>query len=139
MLEVFIMSEILEKIKKVNDRLLKGEPGNISVDSYSGYTGYKPQCLIDALNAEMLGMWGFSELSSEVVTSGDGLIAISNVEVWLEGIDWHPSSWGQARSKSDIGDAKKGAQTDAIKKGFSYFSVGARAFHGLLQKGASGK
>ena len=34
---------IEEKIKAVNKLLHDGEPGNISIDNYSGFTGYKPQ------------------------------------------------------------------------------------------------
>ena len=48
-----------DKIRAVNKVLQEGEPGNISIDNYSGFTGYKPQYLIDALNAVFkLGNWG---------------------------------------------------------------------------------
>src|SRR6185312_17383890 len=44
-----------------------------------------------------------------------------------------PVGWGQNRvTRGDIGDARKGAQTDAIKKALSYFSIGNRAYQGLL-------
>jgi hypothetical protein len=132
---------ILERIQAVNARLLKGEPGNISVDTYSGYTGYKPQSLVDTLNADLgLGQWGFEELSSEIADGEKGALALSNCKVCLAGVDFQPTSWGQSRvTKGDLGDARKGAQTEALKKGLSYFSIGARAYHGLLQKGTSGK
>jgi recombination DNA repair RAD52 pathway protein len=68
------------------------------------------------------------------------MLAVAQVKVWLAGIDFHPCAWGQSRvTKGDIGDAKKGAQTDAIKKALSYFSIGNRAYYGLLQKGGNGK
>src|SRR6266567_6273592 len=127
-----------EKIKAVNTILHDGEPKNISVDNYSGFTGYKPQYLIDAMNAVFLGSWGFEEVSSETVShqteKGTSSLAICQVKVWLKDISFQPVGWGQSRvTKGDIGDAKKGAQTDAIKKSLSYFSIGNRAYHGLLK------
>ena len=34
---------------------------------------------------------------------------------------------------SSWGDCKKSAQTDALKKALSYFSIGNKAYHGLLK------
>ena len=133
-----------EKIKAVNQILQAGEPNNVSVDSYSGYSGYKPQHIIDSLNAVfVIGGWGFVEISTEIVNvqteKGTGSLAVAQVQVWLKGIDFMPVGWGQARvTKGDVGDAKKGAQTDAIKKALSYFSVGNRAFHGCLRSSKAG-
>ena len=130
---------IEQKIKAVNKILHEGEPGNISVDNYSGFTGYKPQYIIDAMNAVFkIGQWGFEEIASEIVThqseKGNSSLAIAQVKVWLKTIDFAPVGYGQSRvTKGDIGDAKKGAQTDAIKKALSYFSIGNRAYHGLLK------
>jgi hypothetical protein len=46
------------------------------------------------------------------------------------------AAWGQARvTKGDLGDARKGAQTDAIKKVLSSFSIGNRAYKSQLVKG----
>ncbi len=132
------------KIKTVNQILLDGEPANISVDTYSGYSGYKPQYIVDAMNAVFgVGNWGFLELSAEVVTTqtekGSGSLAVAQVQVWLKGIDFMPVGWGQNRiTKGDVGDAKKGAQTDAIKKALSYFSVGNRAYYGHLRRDKAG-
>jgi len=129
---------IKEKIKKVNELLKDGEPGNISVDSYSGYTGYKPQHVVDTMNAVFeLGEWGFTEISNEFVDRDDNnkpKLAVASIEVWLKGVDFKPMAYGQSRiTKGDFGDAKKGAQTDALKKALSYFSIGNRAYHGLLE------
>ncbi len=130
---------IEEKIKAVNQLLHDGEPGNISVDNYSGFTGYKPQYIIDAMNAVFkIGQWGFDEVASEIVNhqteKGHSALAIAQVKVWIKTIDFTPVGYGQSRvTKGDIGDAKKGAQTDAIKKALSYFSIGNRAYHGLLK------
>jgi hypothetical protein len=130
---------IEEKIKAVNKILQEGEPGNVSNDNYSGYTGYKPQFIIDAMNIVFkIGNWGFAEVSEEIVTNttekGTSSMAIAQVKVWLKTIDFAPVGYGQSRvTKGDLGDAKKGAQTDAIKKALSYFSIGNRAYHGLLK------
>lgn len=125
-----------ELVQHVNDVLGAGEPNNISFDAFGGYTGYKPQYIIDALNDVLgFGGWGFDELSSEIAGQGDKGLVIAQVRVWVKGVDFRPTSWGQARiTKGDIGDARKGAQTDAIKKGLSYFSIGNRAYQGLLPK-----
>src|SRR6266404_9202570 len=128
-----------EKVKAINRMLKDGEPGNISVDNYSGFTGYRPQYLIDAMNFVFgIGNWGFEELFAEVLTNatekGIQVLAVAKVKVWLKDVASQPVGWGQSRvTKGDVGDAKKGAQTDAIKKALSYFSVGNRAYHGLLR------
>jgi recombination DNA repair RAD52 pathway protein len=128
-----------EKIKAVNKILLDGEPKNISIDNYSGFTGYKPQYIVDAMNAVFkIGQWGFEEVASEIVThqteKGTSSLAIAQVKVWIKDIEFKPVGYGQSRvTKGDTGDAKKGAQTDAIKKALSYFSIGNRAYHGLLK------
>ena len=127
-----------EKIKAVNQLLHDGEPGNISIDNYSGFTGYKPQYLIDTMNAVFLGAWGFEEIASEIVThqteKGNSSLAIAQVKVWIKTIEFMPVGYGQSRvTKGDIGDARKGSVTDAIKKALSYFSIGNRAYHGLLK------
>src|SRR6266849_9100524 len=124
-----------EKIRAVNKILHDGEPGNISIDNYSGYTGYKPQYIIDAMNAVFkIGQWGFEEVASEIVThqteKGNSSLAIAQVKVWIKTIDFMPVGYGQSRvTKGDQGDAKKSAQTDAIKKALSYFSIGNRGHH----------
>ncbi len=132
-------SDLLLKIKAVNQVLKKGEPGNVSVDNFSKppQSGYKPQYVIDAMNAELWGLWGFEEISNELVDKDKDSkpkLAIARVEVWMDGVKFRPSAYGQARcTQGNYGDARKGAQTDAIKKALSYFSVGNRAYHGKLK------
>ncbi len=129
------------KVEAVNRLLLEGEPGNISTDDHASYasTGYKPQYVIDAMNEVFFGEWGFSEVGSEIVPGDKGALAVSQVQVWLAGIEFKPTSWGQNRVTSgNVGDAKKGAQTDAIKKALSYFSIGNRAYLGLLKEESQG-
>lgn len=132
-------TSIEEKIKKVNEILLKGEPYNISEDAFSGFTGYKPQYIVDSMNLVFgVGGWGFDEISSEVFydeKKGERIptIVISCVRAFIQKREYSFTGWGQARiTRGDIGDAKKGAQTDALKKALSYFSIGNRAYHGKL-------
>src|SRR6266568_4200036 len=128
-------------VQAANNLLEAGEPGNISVDTYSGFTGYKPQFIIDAMNEAVgYGNWGFEEVSNEIVGDEKATLIVSQVRVFLKDCAFQPTGWGQARiTKGDIGDAKKGAQTDAIKKALSYFSIGNRAYQGLLIGKEDGK
>lgn len=131
------------KVRRVNEVLKKGEPRNISVDNFSNMTGYVPQFIIDAMNAVFgIGGWGFEEISSTLVDRNPKTdkpsLAIAQVRVWLEGVAAKPVAYGQSRvTRGDFGDARKGAQTDAIKKALSYFSVGNRAYYGKLKAGLS--
>jgi recombination DNA repair RAD52 pathway protein len=134
---------ITEKVKKVNKILLKGEPHNITEDLYSGFkaTGYKPQYIVDAMN-QVFGIdgWGFDEISNKIVGADYELEAVANVKVFI-GESYRYAYGGKkfqwqkdGESKiTDYADAKKSAQTDAIKKALSYFSVGNRAYHGKLK------
>lgn len=125
--------ELLDKIKQVNKFLHENEPKSISYDSYEDRSGYSPQWVIDAMNNVLLGEWGFEEIETHTVNLEKGAMAVTKVQVWINGIEFKPTAWGQSRvTKGNIGDAKKGAQTDAIKKALSYFSIGNRAYHGLL-------
>ncbi len=127
------MNELVERVNKL---LMAGEPGNITKADTNGYVGYEPQAIIDSMNEGFgIGNWGFEELSSETVDNEKGTLAVAQVRVWLKDIDFKPFAWGQSRvTRGDTGDAKKGAQTDAIKKALAYFSIGNRAYHGLLDK-----
>jgi hypothetical protein len=133
---VKVKTPIETKIREVNKVLLVGEPTNITYDSFGGYTGYKPQYIIDSMNKVFgIGEWGFHEKNMEIVQMEKSQLAVANIEVFIKGIEYMPTAYGQSIvTRGAVGDAKKGAQTDAIKKGLSYFSIGNRAFHGLLPK-----
>jgi hypothetical protein len=135
------MVDIESQVQAVNQLLLDGEPGNISVDEHSDYTGYKPQHIIDAMNKGFgIGNWGFEEVLSEIVPGEKGGLVLAQVKVWLKSVEFQPTAWGQNRvTRGDVGDARKGTQTDALKKALSYFSIGNRAYHGLLAKPKSGQ
>lgn len=150
-------STIKSRIKLINERLkkgeeLKGDACSITHDSYAGYTGYKPQWIIDSMN-EFLepGTWGYEGIEQKIVEGTSSKnestkLAIAKGIVWLKiyNLDkeekWKFPCMGQSRvTKGDIGDALKGAQTDALKKGLSNFSIGSRAYLGLLKTPAEMK
>ena len=121
-----------DKIKKINEKLKDGEAqGNYSED-HKGYTGYKPQSVIDAVNSEFLGEWDMEVLEHATYPLKDKKRAFVKVKVTLGGISME--SFASHPIQTDPGDAFKSAQTDAMKKAFAHFSIGRRAYHGLLGK-----
>lgn len=129
----------MDKILKANEILLKGEPSNWSKD-HKGYAGYKPQAVIDAVNeAEITWSLELLETSErdtgkenkngnkiiDVLTKVRITIDNANVIRSVDAVASHPIL-------DDYGDAMKSAQTDAMKKAFAHFSIGNRAYHGLL-------
>jgi len=126
-------------IQAINKLLQEGEPGNVSTDTYTGFSGYNLQAIVDATN-EVLGFenWGYDEIYNELTE--DKALAISSMKVWLGERDNYKTAYGQSRiTRGDIGDGKKGAQTDAVKKCFSMFSIGSRAYLGLLDRKGQNK
>jgi hypothetical protein len=130
-------TEFIEKIKIINEKLKKGEPNNCSTD-HKGYSGYKPQYVIDAVNASLLGNWSLKLNSTDTYISGrkdkngkEIVEAFAHVTLTIfdrsiDAVASHPIT-------DDYGDAIKSAQTDAMKKAFAHFSIGNRAYHGLLK------
>ena len=128
----------VEKVREVNKMLQKGEPDNWSAD-HKGYSGYNPQHVIDAVNSEFCGDWSLLIVDKETYDSGrknksDSAIIEAFVHIRM-------SLGGQAIDAmashpilDDYGDAMKSAQTDAMKKAFAHFSIGSRAYRGLLKK-----
>jgi len=125
----------LEKVKAVNEALKKGEDsGNFTAD-HKGYTGYKPQYVIDAVNSQFCGEWDMEIVDKstyptknkkgEEVKNAFVTIRLTLNERKIESLASHPIL-------DDVGDAFKSAQTDAMKKAFAHFSIGNRAYHGLL-------
>lgn len=125
----------MDKIKKANDILQKGEPNNWSTD-HKGYAGYKPQAVIDAVNEAEID-WSLELLETQERASGREnknkmqiIDILTKVRITIDNrnidaVASHPIS-------DDYGDAMKSAQTDAMKKAFAHFSIGNRAYHGLL-------
>ena len=134
------MSDILQKIERINEMLFDGEPHNVVADN-QGRTGYQPQFIINCLNQIIgIGNWGLTEKEHEDLPPAERSIAcISRVEVWVknDSPDDPPicfDAWGEGIQAKSLGDCRKAARTDALKKALSLFSIGNRAYLGLLSK-----
>jgi hypothetical protein len=125
----------MDKIKTANQILLKGEPTNWSKD-HKGYAGYKPQAVIDAVNEAEIN-WSLEVLETSERDSGRKNKSSQNivdvlVKVRITIEDRKIDAVASHPILDDYGDAMKSAQTDAMKKAFAHFSIGNRAYHGLL-------
>ena len=96
--------------------------------------GYRPQYVFDAVNAVLLPEnWRYEIISKEIFNQQ----AVIEVKLFIRiGDDWlcKGSQMGQMQIiKDNVGDAYKGAVTDAIQKCFSLLSIGTDAYRGLLE------
>lgn len=137
---------ILSQVNKVN-ALLEAQGSKvvqeIKVGNRPVLYGFKPQYVIDAVN-EVIGSenWRYQLHNTELFTSGDdgqsGQVVVS-VELFLRAIPdsefvTHGVQFGKSQIvHGNVGDAKKGAVTDAIQKGLSLFSIGKAAYRGELE------
>lgn len=124
------------QVTKINAILKKGEPSNWTKD-HKGYSGYKPQSIIDAINAVIGGEWSLEVLDnsyfqSDKTDKNGNKIKHAMVKVRLRVFGKSVDAFASHPVLDDPGDAFKSAQTDAMKKAFSHFSIGNRAYHGLL-------
>jgi hypothetical protein len=97
--------------------------------------GYRPQYVFDAINATLLPEnWKYEVISKEIFAQQ----AVAEVKLFIRFADeWlcKGSQIGQMQIvKENVGDAYKGAITDAIQKCFSLLSIGTDAYRGLLEK-----
>ena len=96
--------------------------------------GYRPQYVFDAVNAVLLPEnWRYEVMSKEIFNQQ----AVVEVKLYIRIIDeWlcKGSQMGQMQiAKENVGDAYKGAVTDAIQKCLSLLSVGTDSYRGLLE------
>lgn len=127
--------QLIEKIKKVNEVLQKGEPNNYSED-HKGYKGYKPQSVIDAMNTEFMGEWGVEVLEHATFPTKNKKgeeVRVAFVKVLVDVLGRKNPAFASHPILDDIGDAFKSAQTDATKKALSHWSIGRRAYLGELK------
>lgn len=137
------MASLLEQIKLINDHLrtigreavqeIKMTDKDGSVIGQIKY-GYRPQYVFDSVN-EVIGPenWRY-ELTREDIHDNQ---AIAEVRLFFK-VDgeWlcKGSHKGQMQIiKNNVGDAQKGAITDAIQKCMSLVSIGSDAYKGLLR------
>ncbi len=96
--------------------------------------GYKPQYVFDAVNNVLLPEnWRYEVVSKEIF---DNQVVVE-VKLFLRSEnEWFckGSQAGQMQIvKKNVGDAYKGAITDALQKCFSLLSIGSDAYKGLLK------
>ncbi len=136
---------MFEKIIKVN-ALLKAQGSQIiqriQIGNKPVMHGYRPQYVLDAIN-EIFGPqnWYYKLHDTELFATGDddqsGQI-VSSVEVFIRTSEEaefvsHGVQFGQSQIvHGNVGDAKKGAVTNAVLKGLSLFSIGNAAYRGEL-------
>ena len=115
----------------------------IETDSSRGFalTGIKGAYVIERLN-QVLGLcgtgWCFSICSMEITDKF--VLADIELQYRIDG-EWSkpiPSSGEQMIVRGRVGDAKKGAVTDAIKKAAGMLGVGNEAYKGLLTPSVNG-
>ena len=97
--------------------------------------GYKPQYVFDAVNSVLLPEnWRYEVVSKEIYDNQ----VVAEVKLFLRVEDeWlcKGSQTGQMQIiKKNVGDAYKGAITDALQKCFSLLSIGSDAYRGLLRE-----
>lgn len=126
-----------EKIKEANKILKAGEPQNIQIEEHSGkvFTGYLPQAVVDAVN-EAIGpeSWFYEVEIVSQTASEKAYHAAVKVRVQMEIGSVVREAFGGGTSPGSPGDALKAATTDALKKALAAFSIGNRAYLGLLEK-----
>ncbi len=97
--------------------------------------GYKPQYVFDAVNNVLLPEnWRYEVVSKEIYDNQ----VVAEVKLFLRVMDeWFckGSQTGQMQIiKKNVGDAMKGAITDALQKCLSLLSIGSDAYRGLLRE-----
>jgi len=96
--------------------------------------GFKPQYVFDAINSVLLPEnWRYEVVSKEIFE----FQTVVEVKLFLKvEKEWFckGSQIGQMQIvKKNVGDAYKGAITDALQKCFSLLSIGSDAYKGLLR------
>ncbi len=96
--------------------------------------GYKPQYVFDAVNSVLLPEnWRYEVVSKEIFDTQ----VVAEVKLFLRVMDeWFckGSQTGQMQIvKKNVGDAMKGAITDALQKCLSLLSIGSDSYKGLLR------
>lgn len=127
---------LAERIAQVNEILASFGAVAIETDQ-KGYTGYSAQYVMDAVN-QALGFdgWRYDLVSHQVEKSGEKAhraMVLLQLSIRMDDGSWFcrgPVVGGG--TNGDGPDALKGAITDGLKKAFSQWSIGNRAYRGEL-------
>jgi len=132
------MAELWKMVEEVNELLDKKGVKVIQEIRGSGRTlyGFMPQAVFDAVNQVFGENWGYEIVEykeSQLGDKGMNSYGLVRVRVWLKAGDQpvYREAFGGSRNNT-IGDALKGAVTDAVQKGLAMFSIGRVAYEGEL-------
>ncbi len=130
------MQEIIVKINEELRAFGAKAVQEIKVGNMPPRYGYRPQYVFDAVNRHFgTENWKYEVLSKELFENQ----AVVEVKLFIkdQADEWlsKGSQIGQMTIiKGNVGDAYKGAITDAIQKCFSLLSIGSDAYKGLLKE-----
>ncbi|MBU0663415.1 MAG: hypothetical protein KJ990_02610 [Proteobacteria bacterium] len=129
------MSTLTVKINEINELLRSFGINAVQKIDFGGQIryGYRPQYVFDAVNQIISpDNWRYELIKEEIFEAQ----AVAEVRLFLKiDNDWlcKGSHKGQMQIvRGNVGDAQKGAITDAIQKCFSLVSIGSDAYRGLL-------
>ena len=132
-------SNLNSQVRKVNEILRgfgKEAVQEIRIGGQVKY-GYRPQWVFDAVN-QVIGAenWRHEVIKEEIFNHSNQAQAVAEVRLYIKiNGEWlcKGSQKGQSQIvKNNVGDAQKGAITNALLKCFSLLSVGSDAYKGLL-------
>lgn len=122
-----------QRIARANAILEAGEPGNVEEYEKGGrkLKGYRCQAVVDAAN-EAFGAAGWKYEMARHEVKGDS--ALVQIELFIRTPDGWLSKGAEfgGCSNPNPADALKGAISDAIKKSFSLWGLGSKAYRGEL-------
>lgn len=126
-----------EKVDLVNKELELTEPDSVETYDLGGqtFTGYKVQCVVDSMNNIFGNEWKYDITAESDAEGKDHWVAVQ-VYFFIDG-QWkyRGVQFGSGNPKASHGDSRKSAISDAIKKGFSLWSIGNKPYLGKLVAG----
>ena len=130
------MTTLTEKINAINNVLRDSGSNAVQKIDFGGQIryGYRPQYVFDAVNQIISPEnWRYELIKEEIFDNQ----AVAEVKLFLKtDAEWlcKGSHKGQmAIVRGNIGDAQKGAITDALQKCLSLCSIGQDSYRGLLE------
>jgi hypothetical protein len=131
------MSTLTEKIHEINELIRSFGRAAVQKIDFGGQIryGYRPQYVFDAVNQIIKPEnWRYELIKEEIFENQ----AVAEVKLFLktDADEWFckGSHKGQMNIvKGNVGDAQKGAITDALQKCLSLCSIGQDSYRGLLE------
>lgn len=140
--------EFKRAVERVNEILEVGEPENIEAVGYFSkkqnkdveFTGYRIQYVIDAVN-EGFGLdWKYDVVNLPDIVADKDFVGgnfWAEIRVYFKiGDEWLSKGvqYGTGSDVGSIGDSRKAAISDGLKKSFAVWGIGNKPFRGELKK-----